>query len=581
MTTPVASRLDVDRISATPIDRAGGPRTAFELLRRGAAAWPNRIALRYLPSAARFEDHHDYTYATLHERVCATASLFADYGAARDDVVAVALPNLPETHFAIWGAQAVATVMPLNRSLPPADLARLLALARASMLVTDAALWAQHGDLLASGCPALEHVFLVGNGDTLGRPELAVHDFAVALNRYGGTKADIALPPPEHAGIITSTAGTTGLPRLVRRTLASDLRSAKALRPMLGDLLSEQTVVAGGLPLFHSAVITAAGPVPWSEGATVITAGPQGYLDPDYLRNFWRIVDRYRVCIALMVPAVVSQLIRTPIGDADIGSLSLAISGTARLPRALHRRFERATGVRLLSSYGLVEAGCIATMTPPAGERRAGSAGIALPWHRTRVAHVDEAGRFAGDCDIDETGRLLVSSPSMCQSYVDDGRGDVPWIECGDGLLWIDTGDLARIDADGFHWIAGPRSEVIRCNGRYIDPAAIEEPLLSHPMVAMAAAIARPDPRKGEVPVVFAVLRDGGQSDSAALMDFLEQALDDPGALPAEVLIVEALPLTRLGKIDRVTLRRGEAETAVGTVTDAADAASRDDDTTD
>lgn len=570
--------MDVDRISELSIEGTGRPRTAFEVLQRGAAEWPDRIALRYLPSPARFEEHRDYTYTTLHARVCAAAALFVEHGARREDVVAVALPNLPETHFAIWGAQAVATAMPVNRSLPCADITRLLALARARMLVADAALWAQHGDGIASGCPTLEHVFLVGDGDTLGMPELAVHDFEVALNRNGGARSDIGPPPPEHAGVIASTAGTTGLPRLVQRTLASDIRAARSLRQMFGDLFSERTVVAGGLPLFHSAVTTAAGPLPWSEGATVITVGPHGYLDPDYLRNFWRIVDRYRVSVALMVPAVVSQLLRIPIGDADISVLRIAVSSTARLPGEVHRRFERATGVRLLSSYGLVEAGCVATLTPPAGERRAGSAGIALPWHKTRVVHLDDAGGFAGDCDIDEAGRLLVNGPALCQSYVDDSRGGVSWIECDDGLLWIDTGDVARIDADGFHWIAGPQSEVIRCNGHYIDPAAIEEPLLAHPMVAMAAAVARPDAGSGEVPVVYAVLRDGGQSDSAALMDFLEQELEAPDNRPVEVLIVDALPLTPLGKVDRLVLRSRETEAAVGAIAAAADAASGRDD---
>jgi fatty-acyl-CoA synthase len=93
-------------------------------------------------------------------------------------------------------------------------------------------------------------------------------------------------------------------------------------------------------------------------------------------------------------------------------------------------------------------------------------------------------------------------------------------------------------------------------------------------MVTMAAAVSRPDARSGEVPVVFAVLRDGGQSDSAALMDFLRQELEDPANMPAEVLIVDALPLTPLGKVDRVALRHRETEAAVDAVTDAVDAAS-------
>ena len=577
-TTPVASRLDVDRINDRSIDAAAAPATAFEMLRRSAAAWPDRVALRFLPDPGQVDVCRELSYTALFDRICRAARLFVAHGAGRDDVIAVALPNLPDAHFAIWGAQAVATVMPVNPAMPDADLAALLAVSAARFLVIDARLWAQVGDVLAAAAPRLEHVFVVGEADALGRPDLTLHDFRIALNREGGAVRDVTAPPPSHTGLLLSTAGTTGRPRLVRRSLAADMRGARALMPMFGNVLNDRSVVAGGLPLFHNAALVASGLLPWSVGASVVTAGPLGFRDPDYVANFWRIVAHYQVTLALLVPEVMSRLLRVPVGDSDISSLLYAICGTSRLPDSLHRRFERAIGIRVLASYGLVEAGCVAMMTPPAGERRAGSAGIAVPWHRTRIAHLRDDGGFGGDCDIDEIGRLLINGPAMCEAYADGDGNAIEWVDCGDMRRWLDTGDIASIDADGYHWIAGRSGEVVRRDGRYLDPATIEEPLLRHPMVTMAAAVARPDPAAGEVPVVYAVLREGGQSDPVALHEFLAEELDDVAYLPDAVVIVDALPLTPLGKVDKISLRRLQVDDAVDVVASAAnDAADPDD----
>ncbi|MEM6810604.1 MAG: AMP-binding protein [Pseudomonadota bacterium] len=579
--TPVASRLDVDRISDRNIDGQDEPRTAFDLLRRSAERWPGRAALYFLADPARIERARTLTFEDLFEQVCAAATLFQTHGVDAADVVAVALSNRPEAHIAIWGAQSVATVMPINGGIPTADFAALLALAKTRILVADAGSWANRADEITAACPRLTNVFLVGEAAAHAHPDVDVQDFNIAMSGIRGDLAQ-APPPPEHLGIINCTAGTTGRPRLVRRSLAAEMRTVCALRPMFGDLLNEGTVVAGGLPLFHNSVAAASGLLPWSQGACVITAGPRGFLNPDFVKNYWRMIAHYRVTLALLVPAVIAQLLRVPIGEADITTLSLAISGGARLSAALQRRFERAAGVRLLSSYGIVELGCLATMTPPAGERRAGSAGIALPWHRTRVAMFDDANRFQGDCDIEEVGRLLVNGPGLLETYIDDDRGDVAWVECGDGLLWLDTGDLASIDGDGYHWIAGRRSEVIRRGGRYVDPSTIEEALLQHPMVAMAAAVARPDPVAGEVPVAYAVLREGGQSDTEALREFLRDTLTASSTdLPVDVLIVDALPLTPLGKVDKRALQQREACVAMASIKQSLGDAANTDDATD
>ena len=204
------------------------------------------------------------------------------------------------------------------------------------------------------------------------------------------------------------------------------------------------------------------------------------------------------------VPTVYGTLAQVPV-DADISSLRIPIAGAAPLPASVREAFARHTGRRLLEGYGLTEATCASTWTRP-GEERPGSVGRALPGQQVKAVRIGDDGSWS-DCAPGQTGVLAISGPAVFAGYVTDPRAGGPRVST-DGLVrdgWLDTGDLGRVDADGFVYLTGRAKDLIIRGGHNIDPKVIEDALLAHPAVAAAAAVGRPDRHSGEVPVAYVV----------------------------------------------------------------------------
>jgi fatty-acyl-CoA synthase len=251
------------------------------------------------------------------------------------------------------------------------------------------------------------------------------------------------------------------------------------------------------------------------------------------------------------VPTVFRALLEVPVQGRDLSSLRFAISGSASLPAALIREFEARTGLSILERYGLTEGTCVSTMNPLDGERRAGSIGLRVPYQQLMVAELEgQPPRIARQCATGEAGALLVRGPNVFPGYADPEQTAQVF---ADG--WLVTGDLARLDAEGYVWLAGRAKDIIKRSGHSIDPLTVEDAILSHPEVAMAAAVGRPDARAGEVPVVYVVPRPGCTPDPVALREHARSHIAEPHAVPAEVVLIEAMPLTEVGKIFKPALR--------------------------
>jgi fatty-acyl-CoA synthase len=147
--------------------------------------------------------------------------------------------------------------------------------------------------------------------------------------------------------------------------------------------------------------------------------------------------------------------------------------------------------------------------------------------------------------------------------YRGDAQDRGPWLACGDGRRWLDTGDLGRRDADGYFWLTGRKKELIIRGGHNIDPRAIEEPLHRHPSVAVAAAVGRPDAHAGELPVAYVQPKPGADVAEAELLAFLAGQIGERAALPKRIRVVSELPLTAVGKLYKPELRRREAQDAL------------------
>jgi len=234
--------------------------------------------------------------------------------------------------------------------------------------------------------------------------------------------------------------------------------------------------------------------------------------------------------------------------DADISTLRLPIVGASPLPSSVREAFAARTGQRLLEGYGLTEATCATTFTPP-GKERPGSVGRALPGQQIKAVRIGDDGAWA-DCAPGETGVLVIGGPAVFAGYVTDPDASGPRVSRGDLVHagWLDTGDLGTVDADGFVYLTGRVKDLIIRGGHNIDPGVIEEGLLSHPAVASAAAVGRPDRHSGEVPVAYVVPADPGRFDEGELLEGARTSIGEPAARPKRIYPIEAIPVTAIGK---------------------------------
>jgi fatty-acyl-CoA synthase len=300
-------------------------------------------------------------------------------------------------------------------------------------------------------------------------------------------------------------------------------------------------------------------------GLRVVWPGPAGYRDRALYARFWKILQHYRIAAMSAVPTVYRTLTDVPV-DADIAALRLPIVGAAPLPSAVREAFAAHTGRRLLEGYGLTEATCATTFTPP-GQERPGSVGRVLPGQQVKAVRADGDGPWA-DCAPGETGVLVIGGPGVFAGYVTDPGTGGPRVSRGDTVHdgWLNTGDLGSIDADGFVYLTGRAKDLIIRGGHNIDPRVIEEGLLSHPAVAAAAAVGRPDRHSGEVPVAYVVPTDPAQFDEAELQAWARTTIGEPAARPKRIYPIEAIPVTAIGKHYKPALAADAAARAAADV---------------
>jgi len=576
------------------------PKSTYEMISQGASLNPEAPALSFFLSVDEHRSPQTWSYRELLARITQTANFFDDLGLRKDSVIAFVLPNLPETHFVIWGGQAAGIVTALNPLLEGAALAELLNAVNATVLVTLAPLASVPGaDLWAKLQPylpsilALRHLVLVNLADRVcdaaqcagqmqknqglhlhGQMRLRgtvpasiqIHDFNSAIREQcsdalNGRRRFSAQDESSYF----CTGGTTGLPKIAMRSHGNEVANAWSTAQVLGDAIGPGKVVFCGLPLFHVNGVLVTGLLPFSKGAHVILGTPQGYRGKEVVTRFWEIVEHHRINFFSGVPTLYASLLRVPVGSRDVSSLEYGLCGAAPMPVEVLRNFQRQTGIKILEGYGLTEATCVSSVNPPLGDRRIGSIGLRVPGQKMKTVVLDEQGKYLRDCAIDEVGALIVSGPNVFAGYRVPEQNKGLWIDSEDGARWLNTGDLARQDGQGYFWLTGRKKELIIRGGHNIDPLTIEEPLHRHHAVEIAAAVGRPDAHAGELPVAYVQLRPGAMATEAELMAFLETEIGERAALPRQLHFIETMPLTAVGKIFKPALKHRETRDALET----------------
>jgi fatty-acyl-CoA synthase len=355
---------------------------------------------------------------------------------------------------------------------------------------------------------------------------------------------------PDDVCALFHTGGTTGAPKLVQHTHRNEVYAAWALA-CIGDFTPDDVALLG-LPLFHVNAVMLTGLAPFLAGASTVLLSPAGYRNPLVIRDFWKIVARYRATFFSAVPTVYTALLDVPVGDADIGSLRYGTCGAAPMPVEVFRAFEQRTGVKIVEGYGLTEATVASSANPLYGERRVGSIGLRLPYQAMKAVRLDDQGRYERDCAPGEIGVIAVKGPNVTPGYRHGPMNEALFLEDG----WLNTGDLGRRDDEGYFWLVGRAKDMIKRGGHIIDPAMIEEGLHRHPAVALAAAVGKPDAYAGELPMAYVKLKAQAAVTPEALADWSRMHVAEPAAAPAEIVILDEMPITAIGKIYKPALRQ-------------------------
>jgi fatty-acyl-CoA synthase len=235
-----------------------------------------------------------------------------------------------------------------------------------------------------------------------------------------------------------------------------------------------------------------------------------------------------------------------------------ATTGGAGLPVATARAIEEKLGVRVLGNYGLTENTTSVTLSPRGVEPRYGASGIRVPYTQVKTVVLDRTGAYVRDGAQGEAGVIAVKGPGVISGYVDERQDRGLFFPGG----WLNTGDIGRLDADGYLWVTGRVKDLIIRGGNNIDPRVIEDTLLQHRAVELAAAVGRPDAYAGELPVAYVQLKPGAGASADEIKAFARARIPERGTAPADVYIIDKVPLTDANKIFKTSLRCDAAQRA-------------------
>lgn len=547
---------EIEEFEKVPLKDRGLPGNAYDFLRDGTAINPDAPAMHYFEDG----DHHKDEFVTvshrsLFARINQTANLLHSLGVGSTDVVTVLMPNIPETQYVLWGTEATGILNPINWMLDPESIAKLMIAASTKVLCAfgsheDIDIWPKV-EQVVSLVPSLEMVIRIGGGvASLQSSKMPVIDYAGVIDRFNSVSLDSGrqIESTDIAALF-HTGGTTGAPKLAMQTHGAQVFTCW-ISGVVNEI-SDRDVRVCGVPMFHVTGVFSNCLTPFARGASVVIMTPLGWRHPSVLRNFWDIIQTFRVTGAGVVPTVVNQLINIPIGGIDISSLAYVGCGTAPLSVHIAQSFKDLTGIGLIEGFGMTETTAVSAMNPRRGVAKIGSIGMRLPYQAMKIIKIDSDGKYQSDCVPNQAGLLTISGPNVFPGYLGTESNSRTWVSDG----WLNTGDLAYVDEDGYFWITGRVKDLIIRGGHNIDPKMVEECFYRHPAIAEVAVVGRPDAHAGEIPIVYITFKPGATCSIPRMKNFAYETIPERAGVPKSFFILERLPKTAIGKIKKNELR--------------------------
>jgi len=277
---------------------------------------------------------------------------------------------------------------------------------------------------------------------------------------------------------------------------------------------------------------------------------PGGLRNPAMVQGFWRLVGQHRATLVGAVPTSVGAVLDSPMQPTDVASVRAGFTGAASLPAAVGTRFRERTDRDLHEVYGMTEASGLIAIDPVLARGGEGSVGWPLPYTEVVVRKLEAGGGLGAVCRPNEIGVITVRGPHVSPGYLEASHA-AGVFEQGQ----LNSGDLGYTDDEGRLHIAGRAKDLIIRSGHNIDPLMIENAMAAHPAVALAAAVGMPDAYAGELPACYVALRPGASVTEDELRDHAQATIAERPAWPKAIHVIDAIPLTSVGKIYKPALR--------------------------
>lgn len=540
-------------------------KTYADALLEGLTADPDRAAMHFMGTTIDFQQ--------LDEMSCRFAAFLKDRGLKPGDVVGVGLPNIPQFLIALCGiVRAGCTATGVSPLLTPKELAHQLNDSGCRVLVTLDAVFERVLTKIENQTPAVSQVVVTNIGDylpavkrILGRllkklpsgtvtplAGKSVTWFKEIMARYPADSPDAAVTP-EDICLIQYTGGTTGLPKGVELTHGNIFANLTQVKTWT-DFQIATDVLCSGFPFFHLAGLMF--------GMTAMATGSTQCLipDPRNTKHICKEIRSHSPSIFANVPTLYQMLLDNPeFKKLDFTPAKIFVSGAAPFAVESIRAFEAIVGEnKVVEVYGMTETSPIITGNPLEGAKKIGSVGVPVSNTFVRIVDVETGTEIM---PLGEPGELIVRGPQVMKGYHNKPEETDHAMRMHDGKRWLHTGDVARMDEDGFFYIVDRSKDMLNVGGFKVFSREVEESLYQHKAVEFCAIIGQADPKRPGSEIVKAVIQlapDARKQDADALKknitDYCRENMA-PYKVPKIVEFIDAIPLTAVGKVDKKALR--------------------------
>jgi len=521
-----------------------------DILERAAKQYPMKASIAFFNREITFRDLNLFSEEF--------AAALASVGISKGDIVAVFLPNIPQFVIAYFGilkmGAVVTTISPLSKER---EIEHQLLDSGAKTIVTldslhqlNEKVWRRTKLRLVIITGLEDYASETTRSPSIVKKEPKTYCFNEMLKENKGiTPPRLIINPSKDLAALQYTGGTTGIAKGAMLTHTNLVSNALAFGAWIkGKTANERFLTA--LPLFHIYGMTTSMNVPISLASKMVLLprfDPQTALES---------IQKHKITVFCGVPTMYSQLLSNPhISQYDLSSIRVCISGASSLPPSVQRRFMEITGGLLAEGYGLTEASPVTHCNPvdlTMKTVRIGSIGLPLPDTDARIVDT-ETGKITLLPGL--TGELAVKGPQVMKGYWKNSEETTLVLRDG----WLLTGDIGKMDKDGYFYITDRKKDLIKYKGYSVYPREIEDVIYEHPAVKLCAVVGKPDPEQGEISKAFITLKDGAKVKDSEILEFIKERVA-PYKVVHEVEFRKELPLSSAGKVLRRMLQEEEKE---------------------